>query len=84
MDENLTVEPPHVLAVTADPTVAQQLADQLGREFQVTVVQTANAALATLEETSDVESVDHIDGRVISSDGGESGLTGREASSNRW
>ncbi len=57
MDENLTVEPPHVLAVTADPTVAQQLSDQLGQEFQVTVVQTANAALATLEETSDVECV---------------------------
>ena len=57
MDENLTVEPPHVLAVTADPTVAQQLSDQLGQEFQVTVVQTANAALATLKETSDVECI---------------------------
>jgi DNA-binding NtrC family response regulator len=57
MNENLAGEPPHVLAVTADPTVAQQLPDQLGQEFQVTVVQTANAALATLEETSDVQCV---------------------------
>jgi PAS domain S-box-containing protein len=57
MGENLTAEPPHVLAVTADPTVAQQLSDQLGQEFRVTVVQTANEALATLEETSDIQCV---------------------------
>ena len=30
------------------------------------------------------DSVDHIGGRVISSDGGESDRTGRGTSSNRW
>lgn len=55
--ENLTAEPPHVLAVTADPTVAQQLSDQLNEEFQLTSVQTANAALATLDETSDMQCI---------------------------
>jgi PAS domain S-box-containing protein len=57
MAQKLTNKLPHVLAVTADPTIAQQLPDQLGQEFQVTVVQTANAALATLEETGNVQCI---------------------------
>lgn len=55
--EKTTTELPHILAVTADATTAQQLPDQLGQEFQLTVVQTANAALATLDETGDVQCV---------------------------
>ncbi len=57
MDQESTTEPPHVLAVTADPTIAQRLPDRLGQEFQVTVVRTANTALATIEETNDVQCV---------------------------
>lgn len=57
MAQETTVESPHTLAVTADPTIAQQLPDQLGQEVRVTVARTANAALATLEETGDIQCV---------------------------
>ena len=57
MGETLTGESPRILAVTADPTTAEQLSDRLGREFRVTVVETANAALATLAEVDEIRCV---------------------------
>ena len=59
MSPKPTAEPSGILAVTADPTIAQRLPEQLSQDGQntVTVVQTANAALAALDETGDIQCV---------------------------
>jgi PAS domain S-box-containing protein len=57
MSQKLAAEPPQVLAVTADSATGTRISDTLGQEFDITVVQTANAALATLEETDAIQCV---------------------------